>query len=79
MQLGLQAVTTSLGHRIQGTLIDIQTTEALVETMWHGLKSNVAGVMDDFTKGLNVMKCVRNTAKRSPGLSSTGSVRQYWN
>jgi ribosomal protein L6P/L9E len=57
MHLGLQAVTTSLGHRIQGTQIDIQTTKALVETTQHGLKSKIAGVMDDFTKGLNVTQC----------------------
>jgi hypothetical protein len=56
MQLDLQAITMSLGHRIQGTQINIQTTKALVETTQRGLKSMIAEVMDDFAKGLNLIQ-----------------------
>jgi hypothetical protein len=44
----------SLDYRVQGTQINMQTTKALVETMWCGLETKLAEVKGDFVQGLNL-------------------------
>jgi ribosomal protein L6P/L9E len=56
MKYWVEAILVFLHHRTQGTQAKIEAMKTLVDTMWQGLKAKIAGVTDDFLKGLETAR-----------------------